>query len=107
MEHHSRIYNANGVAIVGPGNPLAGQAYDIPSNKTVAAFIGELDLGMAYRFAPRWSATLGYRAIAISGLAYATEQIPGNLADLPGVESIDNNANMILHGAYAGITFGW
>ena len=52
-------------------------------------------------------ATLGYRAIAISGLAYATEQIPGNLADLPGVESIDNNANMILHGAYAGITFGW
>jgi hypothetical protein len=107
MEHHSRIYNVNGVAVVGPGNPLAGQSFDIPSNKTVAAFIGEIDLGINYRFAPRWSAMLGYRAVAISGVAYATEQIPGNLADLPGVESIDNNANMILHGAYAGVTFGW
>ncbi len=107
MEHHSRIYNVNGVAVVGPGNPLAGDSFDIPSNKTIAAFIGELDLGMSYRFAPRWSATLGYRALMVGGVAYATEQIPGNLADLPGVEAIDDNANMILHGGYAGVTFGW
>ena len=107
MEHHSRIYNVNGVAVVGPGNPLAGQPFDLPSNKTVAAFVGEIDVGVHYRLAARWSAILGYRAVAVSGVAHTTEQIPGNLADLPGVESIDNNANLILHGAYVGVTLGW
>ena len=107
MEHHSHIYNVNGTAVVGFGNPLAGQAYDIASDKTTTSFIGELDVGLSWRFACHWLATIGYRAIAISGLAYSTDQIPPSFADLPGVAAIDSNADMILHGAYAGVTLGW
>ncbi len=107
MEQHSRIYNVNGAAVVGPGNPLAGGVYDIASDKTITSFIGELDLGLSYQFTECWSAAIGYRALAVSGVAYATDQIPSHFADLPGVVAIDDNADMILHGGYAAITLTW
>ena len=107
MEHRSEIYNVNGVAVVGPGNPLSGDAFDIASNETLISFIGELDLGLSYQFRECWSAAIGYRAIAVSGLAFATDQIPRHFADLPGVVDVDGNADMILHGGYAAITLFW
>ncbi len=107
MEHHSRIYNANGSAVVGPGNPLVGGVYDIASDKTITSFIGEFDLGLSYQFTHCLGASLGYRALAVSGLAYATDQIPSHFADLPGVAMIDSNADMILHGGYATVTLTW
>ena len=51
--------------------------------------------------------TSQYRALAVSGLAYATDQIPRHFADLPGVAEIDHNAEMILHGGYASVTVTW
>ncbi len=107
MEQRSRISNGDGIAAVGPGNPLAGGLYDIASDETITSFIGEFDVGMSYQLTRCWSASLGYRAIAVSGLAYATDQIPGNLADLPGVAMIDSNADMVLHGGYAAVTLTW
>lgn len=107
MEQHSRVYNANGTAVVGPGNPLAGGVYDITSDKTIVSFLGELDAGLSYQFLPCLGASIGYRAVAISGLAYATDQIPSHFADLPGVAMIDSNADMILHGGYAAVTLTW
>lgn len=107
MTQHSRIYNVSGTATVGPGNPLDGSAFDIKSSKDIASFVGEADLGLSFRFAQHWRAMIGYRAVAISGLAYATDQIPQSVADLPGVYDVDSNANMILHGGYAGVAFEW
>jgi hypothetical protein len=92
---------------VGPGNPLAGGVFDIGSDSTLTTFIGEIDLGVSYQFTHCLNASLGYRALAVSGLAYATDQIPDNFADLPGVAMIDSNAHMILHGGYAAVTLTW
>jgi hypothetical protein len=102
-----RIYNANGVATVGVGNPLAGQAYDINTEKDDVSFLTEIDLGLDWRISQRWSATVGYRAVAITGVALATHQIPSNFADIPGARDIDNDQSIILHGGYAGITYMW
>jgi hypothetical protein len=107
MEQDSRVYNVNGTAVVGPGNPLAGSVYDISSDKTIVSFMGELDLGMNWQLMPCLGVGVGYRAVAISGLAYATDQIPSSFADLPGVAMIDSNADMILHGGYAAVTLTW
>ncbi|MFO7901319.1 MAG: BBP7 family outer membrane beta-barrel protein [Pirellulaceae bacterium] len=107
MEHASHIHNINGSAIVGSGNPLAGEAFDISSNRTEVSFVGEIDVGFDYQFSPCLGAALGYRALAISGLAYATDQIPNHFADLPGVAAIDHNADLILHGGYANVTVTW
>lgn len=107
MDQHSSVHNAYGSAVVGPGNPLAGYIFDIGSDKTLASFVGELDLGLTYRFSPSWSAVLGYRALVVSGVAFATDQVPTHFADLPGVDDIDCNGHLILHGAHAGVTFSW
>lgn len=102
-----RIYNAQGVATVGPGNPLQGQAYDISTSKDDVSFLAELDLGFDYRATNHWSFTAGYRAVALTGVALATHQIPRHFADIPGAQDIDNDQSLILHGAYVGATFSW
>lgn len=62
IEHDSRIYNANGNATVGPGNPLAGQAFDIASDDTITSFLGEYDVGLGYQFTP----CLVHRSVIVS-----------------------------------------
>lgn len=106
ISHTSRIYGANGNAVVGAG-PNAGRAFAINSRKTDVSFLGELDLGLAYRVGCRWSLRGGYRAIAISGIALPAGQIPRNFADIDGVANIDSGASTILHGAYAGAEYRW
>lgn len=102
-----RIYNAQGTATVGPGNPLAGQAYDIHTSKDDVSFLAELDLGFDYQATRHWSVNAGYRAVAMTGVALATHQIPRNFADIPGAQDIDNDQSLILHGAYVGATYSW
>jgi hypothetical protein len=102
-----RIYNVNGVAVVGSGNPLAGQAYDINTTKDDVSFLAEIDLGLDYRMSRRWTLNFGYRAVALTGVALATTQIPRNFADIPGAQDIDNDESLILHGGYVGATYLW
>ena len=45
--------------------------------------------------------------MAVSGIAWASEQIPANFADLPGVADIDANATLVLHGAYVSAERRW
>ena len=102
-----RIYNSTGVATVGAGNPLAGQAYDINTSKDDVSFLAELDLGVDFRATCHWSFNAGYRAVGLTGVALATHQIPNHFADIPGAQDIDNDQSLILHGAYLGATYSW
>lgn len=107
VEHRSVIYNVNGTAEFVPGvPPLSGQPFDIISNTNAAATIGELDLGLSYRLSYHWRAALGYRGIAFAGVAIPTDQLPG-YGRMPGVEGIDHNSWMLLHGGYASIEYCW
>ncbi len=107
IDHHSHIRNVNGTAVVGPGNPLAGSSFDISSDSTRTSFLGELDTAVMFTLPHQWSLSLGYRAIAVSGIAWSTEQIPANFADLPGVADVDANATLVVHGAYLGVERSW
>ena len=72
ITHSSFIGGANGAAIVtDPLSPNLNQPFDIASTKNDVAFIGELDLGGVYRISDHWSAAIGYRATAVSGVALA------------------------------------
>lgn len=106
INYYSRIYGASGDAIVNTGS-YTGSAYNVYSNKDDLSFLGELNVGVRYQFARCWRATLGYRAIAATGIALAPEQIPYNFSYMPGVRYIDSDSSLILHGAYAGIEFRW
>jgi len=106
IDHHSFIGGANGAAVVGAG-PNAGEAFDIGSDKTDFAMIGEIDLGASYRLSRRWRATAGYRVIALSGVALPGQQIPTNFADIDGVANIGSESSLILHGGYAGLELNY
>lgn len=102
-----RIYNNNGTAVVDAGNPLAGAPYDINTSKDDVSFLAELNIGLDYRLTNHWAINVGYRAVAVTGVAFATTQIPVSFGDIPGAQDIDNDESLILHGGYVGATYLW
>ena len=104
INYYSRIYGPSGDAVVNTGS-YNGTAYNVRSTKDDLALLGELNVGARYQFARCWRATIGYRAIAATGIALAPNQIPYDFSYIPGVRYIDSDGSLILHGAYAGIEF--
>jgi hypothetical protein len=75
---------------------------NVRSNKDSVAFLGELRLGAAYDFTCHWRGVIGYRAVAISGLATAAEQLQNSYTDRSTVGLIDSDNSVIVHGAQVG-----
>ena len=89
-------------------SPFDGEVYNIHSGATDVSMIGELDLGMSYRISSCWSANVGYRAVAISGIALSTSQIPTDFFDnIAGVRNVNTSSDLILHGLYMGLNFNY
>lgn len=109
ITHHSCVGTANDYAVVNDPSPGSndGRVFNIQSTKTDVAFIGELNLHLRYRLSCRWSASIGWRAVALTGVALPTNQIPHHFGDIDGVANIDSNGSMILHGGYANCTFNF
>ncbi len=106
INHESFIGGANGAAVVGAG-PNAGREFNINSSKTDLSFLGEIRLAMNYNINCNWRATLGYRAVAISGIAHSADQIPTNFADIEGVRAINSSSSLLLHGGFAGLEYSY
>jgi hypothetical protein len=82
-----------------------GNTFDLRDGKDDVSMLGQIDLGLAWDFSRHWSANIGYRAVGITGLALADDQIPAFLAAEGDWTDIDSNGSMILHGAFAGLEF--
>lgn len=106
IHHRSRIYNTLATAVVNNG-PNLNRSFDVTSAGSEVALLGEANIGVDYDITRRLTATLGYRVVAVTGVALTTNQIPGNFADIDGVAELDDNGSLILHGLYAGIQYGW
>lgn len=104
IDHRQRIGGSSGLAYVNNGS-YAGSEYCIKTNKDALAFIGELDLGLAYRVTKHWRATVGYRAFVATGIATSPGQIPYNAYDLDSVNRINSSDRLVLHGLYIGGEF--
>lgn len=107
MTQSSRIYGANGQAFVGdPGNPYFGQDVDAKASRNGYSMICDLSVGGNWCVNSCWSVNLGYRAVGISGVALSTNQIPGDfIAALDSIRTVYPNGCVILHGAFAGVTY--
>lgn len=81
-------------------SPYHGQQWVISSSKEDVSLLGELDLGLRYRWNERLNITSGYRVIGLSGIGLATNQVPNYFANVGGVRHIDGNGSLILHGFY-------
>ena len=102
---NSDIGTRNGHLAYFNGNPT--DDYVISSSKTDVAFLGEMGAGVNYRLTSKWSANVGYRAIAVSGVATAVDQLPINMSTRSSVENFDNNASLILHGVNLGAMYNF
>ncbi len=87
------------------GDPVPG-SYPAISSKNAVAFLTEADIRLDWQFAPRWTAFLGYRVVAATGIALADHQFPPYVVDIQdAILAIDDNAGLVLHGAFAGGEF--
>lgn len=107
IENEYQIYRGDGVV----GRPTAASGmvgeFPITSTKDVFSLITQIDIGLDWQFAPKWSARIGYRVMVATGMGLADNQIPFYIVDIPEVQNIDHNAELILHGGFAGITYSF
>ncbi|MEX0818653.1 MAG: BBP7 family outer membrane beta-barrel protein [Pirellulaceae bacterium] len=106
INHISEIGGNLGVATINNG-PFTGRAFFVDNSKNDVAFLGELNLGLRYGFNCRWTGTLGYRALAVTGVAMPADQIYPDLRGINDVENIDSSRALILHGVYSGLEYNW
>ena len=53
------------------------------------------------------AARVGYRVVAITDIALADDQFPQYIVDVPEIAHIDGHGSLILHGAFAGLTYNF
>jgi len=79
-----------------------GDEFMVESDKDDIAFLGELRLGGSYDISCNWRAVAAYRAVAISGVANSTDQIPDDFGSRGQVAIIDSDNQIIVHGIQVG-----
>lgn len=102
MEQNFRAYTNNGLVGTGPYG-----SFPVESNRNGIAFLTQIDLGVDWQFSRRWSARIGYRVVAATGMALADEQFPQYMVDTPEIASIQHSSSLVLHGAFGGVTYNW
>ncbi len=79
-----------------------GSSSTVNSHKDAVAFLGELRVGTAYDISCHWRGVLAYRAVAITGLATAADQLPSDFTNRESVAIINSDNSTIIHGAEIG-----
>ena len=105
IQHWFSGYGGDGAlfAVAPAGYP----PYPVSSSTDVVSFLTQIDLGLQWQFATRWSAHIGYRVVVATGMALADHQIPPYVVDTPELANIDHNGQLILHGGFAGLTYSF
>ena len=101
------IFDENGVNPVIYNGPNTGTPYSFEDRKDDAAFIGQLDVGLIYSLSHKARLRIGYRALGISGVALAVDQIPYDFTDVNRIEDSNSNGSLLLHGFYYGGEFSF
>jgi hypothetical protein len=79
--------------------------YPVESHGNIFSVLSQIDVGLDWQISQRLSARLGYRLVAVTGVALADNQIPPYLNDIPAIQDIDRNGSLLVHGAFAGLTY--
>lgn len=74
--------------------------FDFSSGENDVSFLAELDLGLIYQLNQSSRLRFGYRRIGISGLAFASNNIPDDLADIAQLNETNDSQALRLRGIY-------
>jgi hypothetical protein len=86
-------------------NSYPGLTYPVHSTANSFSVLTQIDVGADWQITPRLGAILGYRVLAATGMGLADNQIPFYFNDIPAIQDIDRNGHLILHGAFAGLSY--
>jgi hypothetical protein len=106
IDHTFRLYLGDGTVATTGGSGVPG-TYPVHSTTDNISFLTQIDLGLDWQFARQWSARVGYRVVAATGIGLADNQLPQYMVDIPEIANIDHNGQLILHGAFMGITYNF
>jgi hypothetical protein len=101
MRNHYDAYRGDGLRFGTAPPDYPG--YPVDSTKDGVSFLTEIDLGLEWNITPRWSAHIGYRALAATGIGLADHQFPHYPVDTPEAADINRNGHLLLHGGMAGL----
>jgi hypothetical protein len=106
VDYTSRIDGSVSQPVVLYG-PYAGQTFDEGAEKDEVTFLGEIDLGLIYQVSQRARARVGYRAIGVSNVALAGDQIQDDFSSLGLIKDPNVDGDLLLHGGYFGLEFAY
>ena len=99
MTQWQRMWSGGGGAVQFAGT---GESFNVRSNKDNVSFLGELRAGVAYDLTCHWRAVAAYRAVAMTGIATSTGQIPDNFSSRAEVAEINSDNSLVVHGVQVG-----
>ena len=72
------------------------------------ATLAQLDARVQWHVTPRWLMFIGYRLVSVSEIGLADAQFPCNVVDIvDAISHIDSNGDLLLHGAFAGMSIAF
>jgi hypothetical protein len=108
IDHRTKIFGAAGHAFIeDPAIMNWRDDFNEYSKKTDMSFLGQLELGFDYLLTPTCQLTAGYRVMGVTGMAFATDQIPASFADAATGQPVTADGSLIMHGAYIGVDWNF
>jgi len=98
----NRLYGGNGALAT-----FNGSNFDYHASQTVCSLLGELDSGAYWWMTPNCQLYLGWRVVGLSNVALADNQYLPYIADTAGFQRVKSNGDVILTGAFAGLSFAF
>jgi hypothetical protein len=82
---------------------------NFPAHGTGAgvSFLTQIDVGLDWQFTRNWSAKLGYRVVAMTGVGLAEDEYPQYLCDTLEMQNPEHTSSLVLHGAFLGLTYNF
>jgi hypothetical protein len=84
-----------------------GTYYPVHGTRNSLAFLTQIDVGADWQFTRNWSARVGYRVVAATGIGFAEDQFPQYICDVPGIQAVQSSSCLVLHGAFLGVTYNF
>lgn len=82
-------------------------SFPVHASKNGIGFLTQIDAGVDWQFARNWSARVGYRVVALTGMGLADDQFPQYMVDIPDIANIQHTSSLVLHGAFFGLTYNF
>jgi len=104
------LYAVNGTTgqqYQGSSQTYSNPNYPVHSTNDGLSVLTQVDVGLDWQVTKHLSTQFGYRLVAATGMGLSDNQIPFYGNDTQAIANIQHNGDLILHGAFAGLTFTW